>query len=97
MLSSSLRLALFASVITLCGLVGCTENGSPAVTSDKVSVKKAHAECLVCKHENDLACVDVDVDATTPSVVMGGKTYYFCSDECKRDFQKDPQKYLKGK
>lgn len=23
-----------------------------------------------------------------------GKTYYFCSPGCKRDFDKDPEKYL---
>ncbi len=24
-----------------------------------------------------------------------GKTYYFCSKGCKKDFDKDPEKYLK--
>jgi YHS domain-containing protein len=25
----------------------------------------------------------------------GGKTYYFCSEGCKRTFDKDPKKYAK--
>ena len=25
-----------------------------------------------------------------------GKTYYFCSPGCKRDFDKEPQKYVKA-
>jgi Cu+-exporting ATPase len=25
-----------------------------------------------------------------------GKTYYFCAPGCKRDFDKDPEKYLKS-
>src|ERR1044071_5299264 len=41
------------------------------------------AECLVCKHNADLACVDVEVKADTPRYVYEGKTYYFCSDGCR--------------
>jgi YHS domain-containing protein len=53
----------------------------------------AHAECLVCKKNADLACVDVDVDKKTPTAQYNGKTYYFCSDECKGEFAKNPAKY----
>lgn len=54
-----------------------------------------HAECLVCKKNADLACIDVEVDKATPRTVYNGKTYYFCSDECKNKFQKNPGKYVK--
>lgn len=26
-----------------------------------------------------------------------GQTYYFCSPGCKRDFEKEPEKYLKAR
>jgi YHS domain-containing protein len=52
-----------------------------------------HAECLVCKCNADLACVDIEVDATTPRTVIDGKTYYFCSNACKAKFEKDPRKF----
>lgn len=52
-----------------------------------------HAECLVCKANADLACVDIPVDATTPTYSYDGKTYYFCSSECRNDFAKNPAKY----
>ena len=64
---------LFAS-LALSGFLwveGCTENTKPAsATSDtsaaaRTASAKSHAECLVCKHENDLACVDIDVDDKT--------------------------------
>jgi YHS domain-containing protein len=95
----SLKLWLAAAALSLAGLTGCTENApSPSSAAAAAPLaKKAHAECLVCKHENDLACVDLDVDATTPTVVKDGKTYYFCSDECKREFEKNPDKFTKGK
>ena len=42
----------------------------------------------------DLACVDVKVDDKTQRVAYNGSTYYFCSDDCKNAFLKDPQKYI---
>ena len=58
------------------------------------TTQPAHAECLVCKYNADLACVDVTVHSDTPHCVCNGQTYYFCSDECMKVFQKDPAKYL---
>jgi len=55
------------------------------------------AECPVCRHEGDLACVCVHVEPDTPSCECAGKTYYFCSDECRKDFQAHPERYLSGK
>jgi YHS domain-containing protein len=55
---------------------------------------KPQAECLVCKKNADLACVDVGVDATTPRADYQGKTYYFCSEECRVEFLKRPGRYL---
>lgn len=69
-------------------LIGCA---SQPVSSDG----RAHAQCLVCKHNADLACVDVKVDQKTPRCVCDGRTYYFCSDECRREFEKNPQKYAR--
>jgi YHS domain-containing protein len=94
---ASLKVSLLTCALTLCGVGGCTENASPKTASDTTLTKKSHAECLVCKHENDLACLDVEIDDKTPTVTKDGTTYYFCSDECRKDFQKDPQKYLKAK
>ncbi len=51
------------------------------------------AECPVCKHDGDLACVCVHVAADTPSCECDGMTYYFCSDECRADFQAHPERY----
>ena len=52
------------------------------------------AECPVCKHEGDLACVCVHVEADTPRCECGGATYYFCSEECRKDFSAHPERYL---
>jgi hypothetical protein len=52
------------------------------------------AECPVCRHEGDLACVCVRVEPDTPRCECAGKTYYFCSDECRADFEAHPERYL---
>jgi len=53
------------------------------------------AECPVCRHNGDLACVCVHVASDTPSCECAGQTYYFCSDECKADFLAHPERYTK--
>ena len=56
-----------------------------------------HAECLVCKMNADLACVDVAVTDRTPHCTYEGKEYYFCSTHCRDKFLKEPGKYLAKK
>lgn len=48
------------------------------------------AKDVVCGMEVDPA----DAAAQGRSVARGGTTYVFCSDDCKRRFTKDPEKYL---
>jgi hypothetical protein len=62
------------------------ESAAPAPT--------VHAQCLVCKHEGDLACVDVKVRADTPRTEYGGRTYYFCSEQCRKQFEAAPMRYI---
>jgi len=81
---------LFFVLLAVTGVVGCAEQPATPTASTQ-----PHAECLVCKHNADLACVDVTVDATTPHTAYDGKTYYFCSDQCRKDFDKEPAKYAK--
>jgi membrane fusion protein, copper/silver efflux system len=45
--------------------------------------------------EKDPVC-GMDVDPRAPNAIKtrhGGKTYYFCSDECRKDFEADSAKY----
>jgi hypothetical protein len=67
-------------------LGGCASQGGSASTG-------VHAECTVCKENADLACIDITVDDRTPRTEHNGKTYYFCSDDCRKDFEKAPAKY----
>jgi YHS domain-containing protein len=84
-----MRLAIIMCCLSMIGMGGCAATATtPAAQSNQV-----HAECTVCKANADLACVDVPVDQTTPSYVYNGKTYYFCSDECRSTFAKHPDKY----
>lgn len=55
-----------------------------------------HAQCLVCKSEGDLACVDVTIEPDTPRFDYRGVTYYFCSEQCRADFAKRPNAYLEA-
>lgn len=52
------------------------------------------AECPVCKHEGDLACLCVHIETDTPRCECNGETFYFCSEECRHDFAADPGRYL---
>src|SRR5437016_728463 len=104
------RLCSFAILAVAALFAGCASSNhsdSPTTTTSPAeptaitpitasAQQPSHAECLVCKMNVDLACVDVDVDKKTPRTVYNGKTYYFCSDECKAKFEKNPAKYAKA-
>jgi YHS domain-containing protein len=88
-------LKMLLAAMSVLVLAGCVENAPPQTTAAVTSGKAAcHAECLVCKYNADLACVDVEVEKETPSYTYNGKTYYFCSKHCEKKFEADPAKYL---
>ena len=92
-----MKIAIALMVMSAALLIGgCTENAPPRAAGGSVGQAGTprHAECLVCKHENDLACVDLVVDDKTPRATIDGKEYFFCSESCKKECAKNPQKYL---
>ncbi len=86
---------LAMSLMTLFTFGGCatTDPAAPVATAKA----NCHAECLVCKYNADLACIDVEVEKETPTYTYNGKTYYFCSSACAKKFQANPEKYLNQK
>ncbi len=47
--------------------------------------------------EKDPVCgMDVDPKTAQWKSEYQGKTYYFCAPGCKKDFDKEPQKYISG-
>jgi YHS domain-containing protein len=45
--------------------------------------------------EKDLVCgMEVDPKTAPAKSIYQGKIYYFCSNDCKHDFDRDPQKYI---
>jgi YHS domain-containing protein len=69
---------------------GCAASGPTSAGR----TTQPHAECLVCKYNADLACVDVAVDSRTPHCSCDGTTYYFCSTDGMRAFENNPAMYL---
>ena len=51
------------------------------------------AECPVCRENGDLACVRVTVTDATPRVERGGRVIYFCSEECRAEYERNPARY----
>lgn len=78
----------FLSVVVAMMLAGCAASDKSAK-----STTQPHAECPVCKHNADLACVEVAVNKDTPCCMVDGKTTYFCSEACKKKYVANPQKY----
>lgn len=47
--------------------------------------------------EKDPVCgMNVEPRASAGSAVHEGKTYYFCSSDCLRQFQEHPERYVKA-
>ncbi len=38
--------------------------------------------------------MEVDKKKAAATLVYGDQTFYFCTEACKRAFEKDPQKYI---
>lgn len=51
------------------------------------------ANCPVCLHNADLACVCVKIGPDTPKAEWDGRTWYFCSEECRQAFLNDPKRF----
>jgi YHS domain-containing protein len=82
LLTAAISVSLLAGVLGSCAV-------EPSGKVDGAAV----AECSVCREKADLACLRVKINNDTPRAEYNGKTYYFCSQECKADFEKQPQKY----
>ncbi len=72
-----------------------TALGCASTTS---SPKRAQPNVIdpVCAYFSDMGCINIVVDEHTPKSTYENVTYYFCSTECKQDFDKNPPKYLKA-
>ncbi|MCE5266369.1 MAG: YHS domain-containing protein [Planctomycetaceae bacterium] len=48
--------------------------------------------------KKDPVCkMDVDVKSAGATVKHKGQNYYFCSNDCKEKFDKEPERYVSGK
>ena len=76
-------------LVALLVLAGCS--APPRVDPRPVEVDP------VCCYYNDLGCIDVRVDEATPRATHKGRTYYFCTERCRVKFEKDPEKFVRGR
>ena len=81
----------FLLIAIALGGIGCA-----SASRNESADTACQAECLVCKKNADLACVKVNVNEQTPKFTYNGKTYYFCSEDCRDEFAKRPEKYVHG-
>jgi YHS domain-containing protein len=70
-------------------LVGC------ASTTTSSNRAQPYVIDPVCAYFSDMGCIHITVDEDTPKSLYEGVTYYFCHQECKNDFDKNPSKFLK--
>ncbi len=79
------------------------EPGEPIITSGNFLVDSesrmrlaSSGPASAAKSERDPVCgMKVDPNATAAfKAQLNGETYYFCSDECKKDFEASPEKYV---
>ena len=45
------------------------------------------------KGKDPVCGMEVQASTAVSSVIHEGKTFYFCSQDCKKEFEKDPAKY----
>lgn len=51
---------------------------------------------MFMKKTKDLVCnTEIDLDESTLCYNLQGKTYHFCSEECRDEFSQQPRSYIK--
>jgi YHS domain-containing protein len=80
------RVGAVVAVVTGMFITGCAANSERACDCGP--------ECPVCRENADLACLHVKVTDRTPLAEYQGKTYYFCSPQCRDEFLKNPRKFV---
>lgn len=75
-------------------MTGCssTQTSMPVQGGGKYSPRVVDP---VCAYYADMGCILIVVDDSTLRSVYNGGTYYFCSAECKEDFDKHPEKFMR--
>ncbi len=71
-------------------IAGCTS------TTPSTKITQPLVVDPVCAYLSDMGCINIAVSDNTPKSTYEGVTYYFCSKECKVDFDRNPLKYLKA-
>jgi YHS domain-containing protein len=84
-----MRWLLYLTVIPLLALA----SGCATPSTDRAEESGSTQTCYVCRYNNDLACVKVRVNDSTPRTEYHGHTYCFCSEDCREAFSKNPDKY----
>jgi YHS domain-containing protein len=87
--ATNIRVAASMLVCLAATLAGCASSSSASRDGRRTS------ECPVCRCNNDLGCLIVRIDQTTPRSDWQGTTYYFCSQDCKAAFDRAPGQYVK--
>lgn len=70
-------------------------NSSARGSQGTFNAAKMEAVHKTSVHKDPVCGMDVEDDAVEPRILSEyrGKKYYFCSDSCKQEFEKDPERY----
>jgi YHS domain-containing protein len=60
-----------------------------------INNQQAKMEVRIELTKDSVCSMMVDEKSAKWTSMYGGKAYYFCSEGCKRTFDKDPKKYVK--
>ena len=101
--STQLEEPMRKSIIALAILVFFVVGMIPAMAATTAPANKAPAKKAAQKKVVSAVCPVMGTKIPDVTKVKGGKsvykgkTYYFCSQGCKKSFDKDPEKYLKDR
>lgn len=86
----SFFLALASAVIaTLLAVLTTACSTMPPVPPADARVQ----HCMVCRHRRDFSCLEVERKPGTPQSEYAGRNYCFCSNECREEFRRQPERY----
>ena len=84
-----MNVRLIFSLLTV-GLVSSACTSVPPMTRESAPVQ----QCMVCRHHRDFGCLKVTKTPQTPQAKYAGRTFWFCGESCRCDFEKNPKRYF---
>jgi YHS domain-containing protein len=91
--AQKVEITVFAFFVLIAGRVSTEINEFPELGSPITHKERRKGRSMNTKVNDPVCGMQIDPINADAQITIQGKTYYFCSQECKKNLNMEPQKY----